>query len=205
MRGALEIALPEAFRQCTERKRRGVVILGDPGAGKTTHLKRLLLSCLRKGAASVELPEDMLPVFLPLRDLRDLKHGLDKFIQDQLDSPHLNTPAGFGRAPLEAGQPALSSGRPGRGGGPRPTEAGGRVDRQGPAVPPHLLVRGDQPLRGIHPGCASGRGFSGDAHPAVERRAGGGFRSQLVPHRRARACQGPASKPRVSPERKPSS
>jgi predicted NACHT family NTPase len=80
-----------------------VVILGDPGAGKTTHLKRLLLSCLRKGAASIELPEDMLPVFLPLRDLRDLKHGLDNFIQEQLDSPHLNTPAGFGERLLKRG------------------------------------------------------------------------------------------------------
>jgi formylglycine-generating enzyme required for sulfatase activity len=101
--GALEIALPEAFRQCAERKRRGVVILGDPGAGKTTHLKRLLLSCLRKGAASVGLPEDMLPVFLPLRDLRDLEHGLDKFIQDQLSNPHLNTPARFGERLLKRG------------------------------------------------------------------------------------------------------
>lgn len=100
---ALEIALPEAFRQCAERKRRGVVILGDPGAGKTTHLKRLLLSCLRKGAASVGLPQDMLPVFLPLRDLRDLKHGLDQFIQDQLDSPHLETPEGFGKRLLKRG------------------------------------------------------------------------------------------------------
>jgi formylglycine-generating enzyme required for sulfatase activity len=100
---ALEIALPEAFRHCTERRRRGVVILGDPGAGKTTHLKRLLLSCFRKGAASISLPEQMLPVFLPLRDLRDLKHGLDRFIQDQLDSPHLNTSARFGERLLKRG------------------------------------------------------------------------------------------------------
>ena len=100
---ALEIALPEAFRQCTERKQRGVVILGDPGAGKTTHLKRLLLSCLRKGADTIGLPRDMLPVFLPLRDLRDLKHGLDWFIQDQLDSPHLETSSGFGQRLLKRG------------------------------------------------------------------------------------------------------
>ena len=101
--GAMEIALPEAFRQCAERKRSGVVILGDPGAGKTTHLKRLLLGCLRKGAASISLPEHMLPVFLPLRDLRDLEHGLDKFIQDQLSNPLLKTPAGFGESLLKRG------------------------------------------------------------------------------------------------------
>jgi len=100
---ALEIALPEAFSQCAERKRRGVVVLGDPGAGKTTHLKRLLLSCLRKGAETIGLPKGILPVFLPLRDLRDLEHGLDKFIQDQLDSPHFKTPAGFGERLLERG------------------------------------------------------------------------------------------------------
>lgn len=99
----LEIALPEAFRQLAERGRRGLVILGDPGAGKTTHLKRLLLWCLRKGSETIDLPAGMLPVFLPLRELRDLEHGLEAFIQEQLNSPHLMTRHGFGERLLKRG------------------------------------------------------------------------------------------------------
>lgn len=99
----LEISLPEAFRQSEMRRQRGTVILGDPGFGKTTHLKRLLLWCIRKGLETVDLPKGMLPVFLPLRELKRLDKGLDSFIQDQLDSPHLNTPRGFGERLLGRG------------------------------------------------------------------------------------------------------
>lgn len=100
---ALEISLLEAFRQSGTRKQRGIVILGDPGSGKTTHLKRLLLWCLRKGQETIGLPNDMSPVFLPLRELKNLDQGLDVFIQDQLQDPHLNTPKGFGKRLLERG------------------------------------------------------------------------------------------------------
>ncbi|MCP4689740.1 MAG: NACHT domain-containing protein, partial [Desulfobacterales bacterium] len=100
---SLEIPLPEAFRQSEKRGMRGVVILGDPGSGKTTHLKRLFLWCLRNGPETIGLPEEMLPVFLPLRDLRSLDQGLDAFIQDQLAIPHLNTPEGFGDRLLKRG------------------------------------------------------------------------------------------------------
>ncbi len=100
---AIEISLPEAFRQLEMRCRRGVVILGDPGSGKTTHLKRLLLWCLPGGRKNTSLPADILPVFLPLRDLRDLDHGLEAFIQSQLDSPHLQTRRGFGDRLLNRG------------------------------------------------------------------------------------------------------
>ncbi len=100
---ALEISLAVAFRQSEERRQRGVVILGDPGSGKTTQLKRLLLWCLRNGPETIGLPAGLLPVFLPLRDLRKLDQGLDVFIQDQLDSPHLMTPQGFGEHLLKRG------------------------------------------------------------------------------------------------------
>ena len=94
----LEISLVEAFRQAEMRKQRGIVILGEnPGSGKTTHLKRLLLWCIRKGHETVGLPNDMIPVFLPLRELKSLDKGLDAFIQEQLQNPHLQTDKGFGR------------------------------------------------------------------------------------------------------------
>ncbi len=100
---SLEISLPDAFKQGEKRKRKGLVILGDPGSGKTTHLKRILLYCLRKSPEELGLPSDMIPVFLPLRELKNLKQGLDAFIQDQLDTPHLNTKKGFGKRLLDNG------------------------------------------------------------------------------------------------------
>ncbi len=102
--GSAEIALIDAFREAHARKRHNLVILGDPGSGKTTHLKRLLLACLRQGPDWLGLPDDLLPVFLPLRELEDLDHGLDAFIEKTLDSPHLNMPQGFGKRLLERGR-----------------------------------------------------------------------------------------------------
>jgi formylglycine-generating enzyme required for sulfatase activity len=102
-RAGLEISMPEAFRQSDQRDQKGIVILGDPGSGKTTHLKRVLLWCLRNRAPDIGLPEQMLPVFLPLRELDNLERGLDYFIEQQLASPHLKTSQGFGRRMLQRG------------------------------------------------------------------------------------------------------
>ncbi|WP_054700733.1 SUMF1/EgtB/PvdO family nonheme iron enzyme [Desulfosarcina cetonica] len=95
---------PDAFAQSSALKRRGIVILGDPGAGKTTHLKRLLLWCLRGDPQAYGLPTDILPVFLPLRELRQLDQGLDAFIEKQLEDPHLGIPAGFGKRLMARGR-----------------------------------------------------------------------------------------------------
>ena len=102
-RGGCEISIPEAFKEAEQRVRRGIVMLGDPGSGKTTHLKRVLLWCLHGGLDELGLPPGMIPVFLPLRELKDVTKDLDAFIQDQLSQPHLGTPAGFGTRLLERG------------------------------------------------------------------------------------------------------
>jgi hypothetical protein len=98
-----DIALPEAFERSETMERRGIVILGDPGSGKTTHMKRLLLWCLGEGSDKLGMARDMIPVFLPLRELRNLDQGLDAFIQAQLDKPHLGTPSGFGKRLVNRG------------------------------------------------------------------------------------------------------
>ena len=91
-----EVNLLDAFGRAAERgDRRGLVILGDPGSGKTTHLKHLLLKVLRDGSESVGLPGGLVPVLLPLRDLESVDRGLEAFIERVLSDPHLEIEAGF--------------------------------------------------------------------------------------------------------------
>jgi len=100
--GQDDVALTDAFRRAKQLHRRGLVILGDPGSGKTTHLKRLLIWCLKEGPASLGLDTNLVPVFLPLRRLEDLETTIDRFIEGQIDA-QLGLAPGFGQRLLERG------------------------------------------------------------------------------------------------------
>lgn len=97
MHASNEIPLIDAFAKAESMGgRRGLVILADPGAGKTTHLKRLLLKVIQNSPQDLHLPEGIIPVFLPLRELQDIQSGLDAFLQAQLDDhPHLKVETDF--------------------------------------------------------------------------------------------------------------
>ena len=50
------------------------------------------------------LDEGLLPVFLPLRELRDTSKGLYRFIPSQLHNPYLDPPPDFGERLLKRGR-----------------------------------------------------------------------------------------------------
>jgi len=91
-----EIALIDALRVSRTFGRRGVVILGDPGSGKTMHLRRMLLQIIKSGPESVGLPEGTIPILVSLRNLRDHHRGLEDLIESELSDPLLELPPEFG-------------------------------------------------------------------------------------------------------------
>ena len=102
-----EIDLTDALRRADAMGgRRAVVLLGDPGAGKTTLLKRLLLLAIDHGSDSLGLPPDMVPVYLPLRDLKSVDEGFEDLLERALSSPHLKLklPTDFSRKLLKRGK-----------------------------------------------------------------------------------------------------
>jgi formylglycine-generating enzyme required for sulfatase activity len=103
-----ETRVEDAFRRAGEFDLRAVVLLGDPGAGKTTAARRIAWQCADRlqGPASLGLPDDVLPVLLRLRDLEpgEASAGLEPLLHRQLDSTELNTGApGLGARLLARG------------------------------------------------------------------------------------------------------
>jgi len=90
-----ETRVEDAFRRAREFDLRAVVLLGDPGAGKTTAARRIAWQCADRvqGPASLGLPDDVLPVLLRLRDLEpgEASAGLEPLLHRQLDSTELST------------------------------------------------------------------------------------------------------------------
>jgi len=85
-----------------DRRRTEAVCSGAPGSGKTTHLKRMLIWCLREGSHSLGLSTNLLPVFLPLRRLEVPETTIDRFIEGQIDA-QLGLAPGFGKRLLTHG------------------------------------------------------------------------------------------------------
>lgn len=64
-----ELPLHEVFSHATLRGCRGVVLVGHPGSGKSTHVRRMALWLSRRSAKTLGLPADTVPVLLPVQAL----------------------------------------------------------------------------------------------------------------------------------------
>ena len=79
-----DVHLEDVFRHAWQSKKRGVLLLGDPGAGKTTGARQLCwrLASGQDAPADLGLPVGTLPVFTRLRNLRpkEVAKGAKSFI-----------------------------------------------------------------------------------------------------------------------------
>ncbi|MFM8728458.1 MAG: NACHT domain-containing protein, partial [Planctomycetaceae bacterium] len=66
-----ELPIDQIFHVCKAMDRRGVILLGEPGAGKTTGARQVAwqLASGHRTPAELGLPDGILPVFLRLRNL----------------------------------------------------------------------------------------------------------------------------------------
>ncbi len=102
-----EIRLRSAFdRGGRKHAIRGVVLLGEPGSGKTTHLKRLAYVLATKSDEVPGLPEGVVPIFLPLRNLEPEMKSLRDLIDGEYRSEFSKLSTNFA-AKLIKGAPIL--------------------------------------------------------------------------------------------------
>jgi hypothetical protein len=107
------IQLAQCLALAQAKGRRGAVIEGRPGAGKTTHLRRLCFGLLNQGPGILGLEDGQgapswLPVFIPLRSIRkeDFESGLAAVIARALPE-HCGLDEAFTRRLIERGHLVL--------------------------------------------------------------------------------------------------
>jgi len=77
-----ELTLPVALqRVAADVRRRGLVLLGHPGSGKTTQLRRMALSLARGDLTDLGLDPDLVPVFIPLRKLTETDDSVKALVK----------------------------------------------------------------------------------------------------------------------------
>ncbi|MCX6916318.1 MAG: dsDNA nuclease domain-containing protein, partial [Verrucomicrobia bacterium] len=84
-----DVTLSEVFQRARSFGLRGVLLLGDPGAGKTTGAKQFCWRLLQESPEVLGLPPKAFPVFLRLRNLTKelLAKDLRAFICDAVSAP----------------------------------------------------------------------------------------------------------------------
>ena len=82
------VVLGDIFKWAARFAGRGVLLLGDPGAGKTTGARQFCWRVLTEPdpARNLGLPAGIVPVFLRLRNLTPHQRGLKDFITDGVSS-----------------------------------------------------------------------------------------------------------------------
>lgn len=91
------IELAAIFSHAARHRQRGVILLGDPGAGKTTGARQFCWRVLQGAdeCARLGLPRDVVPVFLRLRYFKPTHPDLKAFICETVAAP--NAPASVAR------------------------------------------------------------------------------------------------------------
>ncbi|RQW02253.1 NACHT domain-containing protein, partial [candidate division KSB1 bacterium] len=101
------MSIEEAVKLAGDKKYDGLIILGDPGAGKTTLMKYFALSFAKKEATKrLKISGDLLPVLMPLRNV-DMQESFTQSICRQVREYNLYVSEEFFRDRLEKGRAIL--------------------------------------------------------------------------------------------------